>query len=830
MVSVKTKGRAKADTLLAEYKRKRDFTRTREPGEEVSGASGGRRFVVQKHAARSLHYDFRLELDGVLKSWAVTKGPSLDPSEKRLAVRTEDHPLAYADFEGTIPKGEYGGGTVMLWDEGTWEPLHDPHQGLEEGKLHFRLYGKRMTGGWALVRMKPRAGEKRENWLLIKERDETADESDPLLERNEDSVRTGREMEEIAEGDPPLRQRADDPVNSGALPKAPAFQLATLVSEAPEGDDWLHEIKFDGYRCAVAVARGKVKCFSRKGLDWTDRFKRIAVAATKIGTRSALIDGEVAAFSHERTDFSALQAALKTDGDLVYFAFDLLELDGRDLRGRPLVERKAKLKELLSSLPKTSPIHYSDHVRGSGGEVLKRLCAKGQEGVVSKRADSKYVGQRTRSWLKIKCTRRQEFVIVGWTPSTKRGRSFASLLLGYYSGDALIYSGRVGTGFDGATLDELGAKLKALARETSPAEGVPSQIRRHVRWVKPELVAEIAFTEFTADGALRHPSFLGLREDKEADDVVREMPQDRPASANGGSREEVAGIRLSNPDRVLYRDQGLTKSDLAAYYEIAADRMLPHIADRPLSLVRCPVGPTGSCFFQKHDQGGFPNAMKAMRITEASGKNESYYYLDSLAGLIAGVQMAVLEFHIWGCRRDEVEKPDRLVFDLDPDVGLDFSEVGQAALDVRDRLAGLGLKSWPLLTGGKGIHVVAPLERRRGWDDIKTFARGFAAKMAEDEPARFTAKASKAGRKGRMFVDWLRNERGSTAISPYSTRAREGAPVAMPVSWDELEGVRAASIYTVANAAERLRDSRDPWADMDKVTQSLTNAMIEKVT
>ncbi len=820
------KTKAKAAALLAEYERKRDFARTSEPDAKPRKGASGNRFVVQKHAARRLHYDFRLELGGVLKSWAVTRGPSLDPAVKRLAVRTEDHPLAYADFEGIIPQGEYGGGTVMLWDEGEWEPLHDPQDGLKEGMLHFLLHGKRMKGGWALVRMKPRDGEKGENWLLIKERDEAADDADGLIVDHDDSVRTGRDMDTIAKEKTAVHRSNRASGSREKMPAAPNFQLATLVGEPPDGDDWVHELKFDGYRCALAVAGGKARCTTRNGLDWTEQFGRIAAAAAPLEVKSALIDGEIVAFAGGRTNFGALHAALKSGGEIAYFAFDLLELDGKDLRSLPLVERKDRLQTLLSTLPKFSPIHYSDHVRGSGGTVLKKMCAEGLEGIISKRADSRYSGRRSGAWLKAKCTRRQEFVLIGWMPSASRGRPFASLLLGYYAAGKLIYSGRVGTGFNTETLDDLAAKFAPLARKTTNAQGVPADARR-ARWIEPTLVAEIAFTEVTTDGVLRHPSFLGLREDKEAAQVVRETAIQTPAEI----RAEVAGVRLSNPEKVLFPSQGLTKSDLASYYEIAAERMLAQVGNRPLSLVRCPQGRASKCFFQKHDQGGFPDAMKTVEITEGSGEVESYYYVDGLAGLIAGVQMGVLEFHVWACHRDRLEQPDRLVFDLDPDEALTFSEVRRAAVEVRDRLEALGLKTWPLLTGGKGIHVVAPLARRAGtgWEEFKIFARSFARKLADDEPARFIAKSSKASRKGRIFIDWLRNDRGSTAIGPYSTRAREGAPVAMPVAWEELDEFNAANIFTVTNAASHLGNSTDPWAEMAKTTQSLTKAMIAKM-
>jgi bifunctional non-homologous end joining protein LigD len=871
--------RTRGNDFLAEYRRKRDFSRTAEPGPELAKGEG-RSFVVQKHAARRLHYDFRLELDGVLKSWAVTKGPSLDPAEKRLAVRTEDHPLAYGGFEGIIPAGEYGGGTVMVWDRGTWEPVGDPHQGLEEGKLKFRLNGERMHGGWTLVRMQPRAGEKRENWLLIKERDEEVGEAAALVEQFETSAKTGRSMDEIANDEksptwrsnrPRIEPEQDAPkpkrarARKGDLPGFQPPQLATLVDAAPAGRAWLHELKYDGYRCLLAIGGGAVRLYTRNGLDWTERFRPIARAAEAIGVGSALIDGEIVAFDADgRTDFSTLQQALSGGGPLSYFVFDLLELGGEDLKKLPLVERKEKLREVIAGLSKDGAIQYSEHVRGEGEAVLKRICGAGHEGIVSKKADCPYQGKRTRTWVKVKCTRRQEFVIAGWTPSEKR-TGFASLILGAYRDGALTYAGRVGTGFNEADLVDLQTRFETLKRKDSALNGVPRDAARRARWVEPELVAEIAFTEVTRDGSLRHPSFLGLREDKDPRTVTFEVPQPteavvpdsdeataqkkasrkpakkpakpaaeaaplKPEGAIGeGGRLEVAGIKVSNPDRVLFPGQGVTKAELVAYYQAVAERMLAHGARRPLTLVRCPQGRSRQCFYQKHTTGTFPEAMKPVAIRESSGADEDYSYFDDLAGIIAGVQMGVLEFHIWGSRIDDVEKPDRLVFDLDPDEGLDFGDVRRAAFDLRDRLDKLGLTTFPMLTGGKGVHVIAPLQPRLTWPEIKAFARGFATSLAGEEPERFTANMSKAKRKGRIFLDYLRNDRGSTAICPYSTRRKEGAPVAAPVSWEELGQVAGAAPFDLRSTPARVRDEPDPWAGYGKVRQSVTRKMLQKV-
>jgi len=832
-----------APPALEEYNRKRDFKRTPEPkGAPVRSSRKKLTFLVQKHAATRLHYDLRLEWEGVLLSWAVTRGPSLDPGEKRLAVRTEDHPKTYGSFEGIIPKGEYGGGTVMLWDRGTWEPLHDPAEGLREGKLHFRIHGERMTGGWALVRMRGRTNGKRENWLLIKERDEiAADAGDTLVEDHQTSVKTGRSMEEIATDRAAevwtSNRKSDDPSpartcaaatkrKSGGTP--PPFrkpQLATLVDAVPEGDGWLHEVKFDGYRCLAAVGGGKVRCYSRSGLDWTDKFASVAEALAGLNCDSALIDGEVVARSDATgSQFSALQKALGAGGALTYYAFDLLSLDGADLTGKPLSERKDRLDSLLAQLRSDDRIQYSEHVQGNGPKVLAAICNGGQEGIVAKRADAPYRGVRTHAWLKVKCSKRQEFVIGGWSPTDKKSRPFSSLLLGTFEDGRLRYRGRVGAGLTANMLETLAARLQTDAQKKNPFADVPRPVARTAHWVAPKHVAEVRFTEFTADGHVRHGVFLGLREDKEA----REVTLEQPSSAPDAGAAIVHGVRLTHPDRVVFPNQGLTKRDLVAYYEAVAGRMMPLIENRPLSLVRCPQGRGAKCFFQKHASEGFPKALSEVGIEESSGERKPYLYVRDLASVVAAVQMGTLEFHIWGCRTDAVEKPDRLVFDLDPDDGLSFAVVKSAASDVRDRLADIGLKTSLMVTGGKGLHVIALLRRSANWDQVKDFAKGFAQAMTSSEPDRFVATMSKAKRKGKIFIDWLRNDRGSTAIAPYSTRARAGAPVAMPVAWSELAELRAANGFTSADAIARMAEP-DPWASRP-VQQSITRRMLEAVT
>ncbi len=791
------------DGPLGAYNAKRDFGQTQEPAGATARSEGGNLFMVQKHDATRLHWDFRLELAGVLKSWAVTRGPSPDPADKRLAVQTEDHPLSYATFEGTIPKGQYGGGTVMLWDMGTWTPVpgKDPVKTIAEGHLHFTLAGDRMKGEWLLVRLKPRGKETRANWLLRKVADAHAGASGDLVDQALTSVATGRTMIEIAEGAPPrTAPQAKPPAKAKAKRRAkpagtpPAFrdpQLATLVDHVPAGSGWLHEVKYDGYRTLLAVGGGRAVAYTRTGLDWSDRFAAIVAAAATL-PGPALIDGEVVALDAKgRPDFSALQAALKHGGALSYFAFDLLEEGGDDLTALPNATRKARLAALLADAP--APIALADHVEGNGEALFAGLCAEGMEGIVSKRADAPYRGRRSSAWLKIKCLRRQEFVIVGWLRS-ERGRGFRSLLLGLYGADGTLrYAGKVGTGFGAETIEAVLARLAPLARKT-PTVDAPRAAVRGAEWVKPVLVAEVAFAEFTSDGVLRHASFIGLREDKPAKDVRRE----EPAAAPPAPERTVA---ISNPDRVIFPESGITKGQLADYYQAVAGPLLAGLADRPVSLVRCPQGRAKQCFFQKHDAGSFGDAVRQVPIAGTDGKAEPYLAVDDATGVLTCVQMGAIEFHGWGSRAGAVERPDRLVFDLDPDEGLGFDAVRTAALQLRDVLGEMGLVSFPLLSGGKGVHVVVPLDATAEWPAVKDFARRFALALAEAHPDRFTANMKKTERRGRIFLDWLRNQRGATAVMPYVVRARPNAPVAAPITWDELAETQTAARFTIADAA-----------------------------
>jgi bifunctional non-homologous end joining protein LigD len=789
---------------LATYNAKRDFARTAEPAGTLAKGQGNR-FVVQKHDATRLHYDFRLEVDGVLKSWAVTRGPSLDPDQKRLAVRTEDHPLDYAGFEGVIPAGEYGGGTVMLWDEGTWSPVKGKSaKDIDKGHLHFVLAGERMRGEWLLVRLKPRGNEKRENWLLRKVDDAEAGGTDTLTATMLTSVTTGRTMEEIAEGKPAPRKVA-------AKVKRPAFvepQLATLVDAVPTGGEWLHEVKYDGYRILIATGGTGPRLYTRTGLDWTAKFPGIAEAAASLPP-GLLLDGEVVALKDGKPDFSTLQAAIKDGGEMRCFAFDLLRDADGDRRDEALVRRKERLQRVLAGADPR--IAYSDHVTGSGEKLFAAMCAEGFEGIVSKRADASYRGTRSRSWLKVKCTHRQEFVILGWLPSEAKGRPFKSLLLGVQEEGGLRYAGKVGTGFDAANMAEVAAALAPLARKTPPVE-LPAVQRRGARWVTPKLVAEIAFAEFTADGLVRHASFIALRGDKVAQDVVREMPV---------AADAAPAVRITHPERVIFPGDRLTKGDLAAYVERLSPLLLRAAADRLLSLVRCPQGRGKACFFQKHDAGSFGDAVHAIDIAEKDGKREPYLYVRDAAGLLSCVQMGTIEFHGWGSGVGHVERPDRMVFDLDPDEGLDFADVKRAAHDISRHLGDLGLASFAMLSGGKGVHVVVPLTPQAEWPAVKDFADRFARALAQADPDRFVATMAKAKRKGRIFIDWLRNQRGSTAVLPYSARARTGAPVAAPVAWRELDDIESAGRWTIRDADELLKraDSRllAGWGIADQV-------------
>ena len=816
---------------LTAYRKKRDFKATSEPRGKRAKSPAGDSFVIQKHAARRLHYDLRLEMDGVLKSWAVTKGPSLVAGEKRLAVHVEDHPLDYGDFEGTIPKGEYGGGTVIVWDRGHWTPIHDAKKGYAKGHLEFELHGDKLRGRWHLVRMAKKPREKTENWLLIKADDEYARSADvpEITEERPESVKTGRVVEEVA-GEAPGWSSKTGKIEKPAvrkLPKGakktryPGFvepTLATLRSSPPAGAKWLHEIKFDGYRLQAHVRSGQVTLLTRNGLDWTAKFgKRIAEALVDLPMQDAIIDGEVIVEgAGNASDFSALQDNLSAGraDRLVFYAFDLLYLDGHDLRPVPFIERKAALLALIGGAPPV--LRYSEHFEEDGELVLRHACRLGLEGVVSKLRDAPYHSGRGKDWIKSKCSERQEFVVAGYVPSSVSSSAIGSLILGYFDKGKLIYAGRVGTGYSNKVAAELFRRLEDMSIAKSPfARKLTAEEARQARFVRPELVAEVEFRSWTADGVVRHAAFRGLREDKGAEDVVRESKGAAPA------QRPAAAIKLTHPDRLYWKDAGVTKQGLADYYSEIWPRIGPFIVNRPLALVRCPEGVGGQCFFQKHAWRG---QSKDIRTADdpKDEDDQPIIAIDSLPGLIGLVQGGVLEIHPWGSRIEALEQPDMIIMDLDPGDGVEWEEVIAAAGEVRERLRTAGLESFVKTSGGKGLHVVAPLKPAAEWDEVKAFTKALADAMSADSPERFVSTVTKSKRKGKILVDYLRNGRGATAVAPYSTRARPGAAVSMPLDWAELSPAIGPAYFTVNNALPRLAAlDADPWEDFWKAAVSL---------
>ena len=853
-------------------------------------------FVVQKHDASHLHYDFRLELGDVLKSWAVPKGPSLDPAVKRLAVEVEDHPLEYGSFEGTIPQGEYGGGTVLLWDRGQWQPQDDPEAGLREGKLKFELEGEKLHGAWMLVRRHgPQAAKPQ--WLLFKVPDEQARQEAEfnVTEALPLSVASGRDLDEIAAGKKTGRkhQQAPSPAATpkgmkgapraaaaekrhgraakGKLPRSIAPQLPTLVASAPAGDDWLHEIKFDGYRMLCRVNEADVRFETRRHQDWTAKMPALAKAVARLNLRQTILDGEVVVFDeHGVSQFQLLQNAFRErkNQTLVYTVFDLLFLDGEDLRDLPLTERKVRLKRL--GLPgDRGPIRFTDHMVGHGPEFFAAAERHGLEGIVAKRRDQPYRSGRGMDWVKVKGHQRAEFVVGGYSEPAGSRHGFGALLVGYHDARGkLQYAGRVGTGFSDATLKDLQNRLRSLEQSKSPFAASPSLSARMkgVHWVRPQLVAELAFSNWTDDNLLRQPSYQGLREDKPAESVTRETPQaaadqDRSALSNGrhhhpaitrrktnaklrgqgkragaepqqawshdGTAETtLAGVRLTHPGKLLYSNPEITKHELAQYYLDMADEILPHVADRPLAIIRCPEGAAGQCFFQKTLGKGAPKELT--RCIREQNQKDAYLTICGADGLIALAQIGALEVHTWGCRIDAIERPDRLVFDLDPAPNVAWRQVIDAAKALREFLEELGLQSFLKTSGGKGLHLVVPVTRKHEWPAVADFCRLVAEVAERAAPDRFVATMSKQKRIGRIFVDWLRNQRGATAIGPYIPRARPGAPVSLPVSWEELPRTSGGDEFQLLEVRKRLQArKRDPWAGLATVRQGITAAMIK---
>ncbi len=893
------------DRQLERYRSMRDFSVTAEPSgntrsSKKSSKPGRERqglpFVIQKHAATRLHYDFRLGWNGVLKSWACAKGPSYVTADKRLAVQVEDHPMEYGGFEGVIPKGQYGGGTVMLWDEGTWEPqaaYPDVAEGLRTGSLKFILHGVKLKGKWALIRMGGKAAnESKPNWLLIKEHDgfERRSDDPPITEEEPNSVVTGRSIEEIAKSEDHVwnsketasgnawyrkengETSKDVDVLKRKLQTSAAFtaalkgtpkenlpdfvtpQLATQATTPPNGKGWLHELKLDGYRIQARKDGAKVQLLTRTGLDWTHRMKTIAAEVGQLPAESLIADGEVVVLAKDgTTSFADLQAAFQEGANkpLTYFVFDLLHLNGHNLRGLSLRERKALLAKLARADGEW--LRLSEHLETTGEAMFRGASEVHAEGIISKRADCKYASGRSASWLKLKCIRQQELVIGGFTLPSNGIHGVGALLLGYYRGKKLIYAGRTGTGFTQKTHKLLRDRLDKLREKSTPFENPPAEAKRGAIWVKPELVAEINFAAWTADNLVRQASFQGLREDKPAGEVVREQITISPIPGGGkrashvaaphlaatvepahqvkpkskSSRETGAGaghpaIRLTHPDKILDPESQLTKQQLADYYWAIAPHMLPHIAGRPLSLVRCPDGVAGSCFFQKHATGTLPQGIESVMVTDKkTGKPEPYITLSTPTALSELAQMGVLEIHPWGSRNDELEHPDRITIDLDPDAAISWKPLAASAADVRKQLRGLGLESFLKTTGGKGLHVVVPIRPEYGWSVVKQFAHAFALALEKSDPATYLTKMTKSARAGRIYIDYLRNERGATAVAAYSPRARRGAAVSLPLPWSDLKLAQHPVFRVVDYEQWKVRLKRDPWKDLTQIDQRL---------
>lgn len=811
---------------LSDYNRKRDFGITAEPAGSVP--AGNRKasalsFVIQKHDARNLHYDFRLELDGVLLSWAVPKGPSLDPSQKRLAVHVEDHPLGYGSFEGNIPAGQYGAGDVIVWDRGVWQPHNDPHKAYAAGKLKFTLVGEKLSGDWTLVRTRLKGSGDKQQWLLIKEKDPQARPADDydIVQAQPNSV-----LSNASVGKPKAKAKhKPKPKKAVAtLPEQFSPQLATLVDRAPEGD-WHYEIKFDGYRMLARIRDGEVRLFTRNGHDWTERLPRQAKAVQALKLKDSWLDGEVVSLNGDGLpDFQALQNAFDIGRslDIVYYLFDAPFLNGQDQREAPVEDRRAALKAALAG-SRSKLLRFSEAFTAHHRDIFESACDLALEGVIGKRLGSPYVSSRSADWIKLKCRLRQEFVIVGYTRPQGSRSGFGALLLAVNDDSGLVYAGRVGTGFDQASLKSIYAQLTPLECSTSPLEKpLTSAQARGVHWVQPTLVGEVQFAEWTREGVVRQAAFVGMRTDKPAAQIIHEQP--RTAKSMKTAKKPSGNVNITHPDRVIDKQSGTQKQQLAQFYDTISQWILPFLLHRPVALLRAPEGIEGEQFFQKHSERlAIPNIKQLDQALDPG--HARLMEIDSAAALIGAVQMGTVEFHTWGGTTDKIETPDLFVLDLDPDPALPWKAMLEAAQLTLSVLDELGLQAFVKTSGGKGLHLVVPLARRDNWDTVKAFAKAIAQFMTAQLPERFTATSGPKNRVGKIFIDYLRNARGASTVAAYSVRARPGLPVSVPVSREELKGLRGAQQWTVANVHERLKALKvDPWdgyANRQKISKKM---------
>ncbi len=808
---------------LAPYRKKRDFTVTPEPAQGGQPGGSALQYVIQKHWASRLHYDLRLEIGHAMKSWAVPKGPSYDPADKRMAVQVEDHPLSYNDFEGQIPAKQYGAGRVIIWDRGYWVPVGDPEEGYRQGRLKFTLHGHKLQGRWTLVRMHGRGDEKQPAWLFIKERDG--------LERPASEFDVVQALPDSVASAPPLAvpaPQADAPAKEpprARLPPTLAPQLATLVEAPPhDAEQWVWELKFDGYRVLAHIASGQVRLVTRNGNDWTSRMPAIARAMAALPLRSGWIDGEVLVLDSKGIpDFQALQNAFdqRSTANLVFYAFDLPYADGRDLRALPLVERRKMLQAAIGGAT-TDEVRFSEAFEVQPDALVLSACRLGFEGVIGKRKNSAYTSHRSTDWIKLKCSHRQEFVIGGYTDPQGSRTGFGSLLLGVHDAKGVLrHAGNVGSGFSEHVLAELLRKLQTLRAEEAPFR-LPPALGHKAHWVEPLLVAEVSFAGWTKEGKVRHAVFRGLRDDKPAQAIIREQPQ-RLASAPPKKAAE-GPVKISNPQRVIDTLSGVTKMDLVRYYATVAPLLLPHLQGRPVSLVRAPEGVEGPLFFQKHLDTAQMKGVRALAEHLYPG-HPPLLEVATPQGLASAAQMNTMEFHTWNARKDRIDRPDRMTFDLDPGEGVPWEHVQEAATLVHVLLTELGLSPWLKTSGGKGLHIVVPIKRLHGWDTVKGFSQAVVQHLASAIPQRFVAKSGPRNRVGKIFVDYLRNGFGATTASAWTARARPGMGVSVPVAWSELDMLTSSAHWTVQNVGKRLPAGNGPWQGYEAAAVSLAPAM-----